>query len=67
MEIPVEVKRIIIARQADTWKQSQYDILIALRVAKKIGDGEERIDQLTKEAERCEKAIAALEEELKAL
>ena len=67
IDIPIEVQREIIKAQIQRWQGSQFDIVIAIRVAKKIGDGPDKIQALEFEITRCEKALVALDDELKAL
>lgn len=49
------------------WRVARYQLEVRSRVAKKIGDPKEHLNSLRKELERAEKAIDALQEELRLL
>jgi hypothetical protein len=56
-----EITRLAIEKQLKEWKTAMEDWRIAAIVSDKIGDGEERKEQLRKEVTRCVKAIEVLE------
>lgn len=66
-EIPIETKQQIVQREIDQWAESQYLLGVRYRVNKRIGSDAEALKRIEAELERCEKAIDALNEELREL
>lgn len=66
-EIPIEVKRQIIAAELEQWQVARYQLEVRYRVNKRIGSEAEALKRIETELERCEKAIDALGDELDGL
>lgn len=58
-------QRLILQQELADWKVARYRFEVRHRVAKTIGDPKEHLDNIRRDLERCEKAIDALEQELR--
>lgn len=63
-ELTLEERIGLIENQIHVWKSTQFDAIIAKRVAVKLGEKNERAEAAIV---RAEKALAFLDEELKQL